>query len=112
MKPWLIAVAVCAMSVFTVSAFSHDDPNEPKRYITTGEVQQIDMKTQTITLKHDPLKNLGLPAATKTFPVKDPAMLKKVKPGDKVLFSARNINGKVMIRTLELPDEHQAAHSH
>ena len=112
MKTLVIAVVIGAMGAFVVPAFSHDDPNEPKRYITTGEVQKVDIKTQTITLKHEPLKNLGAPAATKAFPVKNPDMLKKVKPGDKVLFSARNINGTVMISTLELPSEHQAAHSH
>ena len=112
MKTLVIAVVIGAMGAFVVPAFSHDDPNEPQRYITTGEVQKVDMKTHTITLKHEPIKNLGAPAATKAFPVKNPDMLKKVKPGDKVLFSARNINGTVMISTLELPSEHQSAHSH
>ena len=112
MKTVVIAIVIGAMGAFVVPAFSHDDPNEPQRYITTGEVQKVDMKTHTITLKHEPIKNLGAPAATKAFPVKNPDMLKKVKPGDKVLFSARNINGTVMISTLELPSEHQPAHSH
>ena len=112
MKTVVIAIVIGALGAFVVPAFSHDDPNEPQRYITTGEVQKVDMKTHTITLKHEPIKNLGAPAATKAFPVKNPDMLKKVKPGDKVLFSARNINGTVMISTLELPSERQAAHSH
>lgn len=112
MKSWVMAIAIGAMNVFVVPAFAHDDPNEPQRYITTGEVQKVDMKAQTITLRHEPLKNLRAPAATKAFPVKNPDMLKKVKPGDKVLFSARNINGTVMISTLELSGGHQAPHPH
>lgn len=112
MKALIMAVAIGAMNAFVGSAFAHDDPNEPQRYITTGEVQKVDMKKQTITLKHEPLKNLGAPAATKAFPVKNPDMLKKVKPGDKVLFSARNINGTVMISTLELPGDHQTSLTH
>ena len=105
-----LILAACVAMVAATPALSHEDPNEPKRFYAQGEVQKVDLEEKTITLKHSPLDNLRKPAATSTFPVKNPDMLKKAKPGDKVLFSARNINGTVMISTLEAADA--AGHKH
>jgi Cu(I)/Ag(I) efflux system protein CusF len=56
-----------------------------------GEVRKIDEAAGKITLKHGPIKNLGMDQGmTMTFRVKDPAMLKEVKVGDKVEFEAEN----------------------
>jgi Cu/Ag efflux protein CusF len=38
---------------------------------------------------------------TMVFRVKDPAMLKAVKPGDKVRFDADRINGQFTVTTIE-----------
>jgi Cu/Ag efflux protein CusF len=54
-----------------------------------GEVRKIDEAAGKITLKHGPIKNLGMDQGmTMTFRVKDPAMLKEVQVGDKVEFEA------------------------
>lgn len=54
-----------------------------------GEVRKIDEAAGKITLKHGPIKNLGMDVGmTMTFRVKDPAMLKEVQVGDKVEFEA------------------------
>ena len=54
-----------------------------------GEVRKIDESAGKITLKHGPIKNLGMDQGmTMVFRVKDPAMLKQVKVGDKVQFEA------------------------
>ena len=54
-----------------------------------GEVRKIDEAAGKITLKHGPIKNLGMDVGmTMTFRVKDPAMLKQVQVGDKVEFEA------------------------
>ena len=56
-----------------------------------GEVRKIDEAAGKVTLKHGPIKNLGMDQGmTMTFRVKDPAMLKEVKVGDKVEFEAEN----------------------
>jgi len=53
--------------------------------------RKIDEAAGKITLKHGPIKNLGMDQGmTMTFRVKDPAMLKEVKVGDKVEFEAEN----------------------
>ena len=54
-----------------------------------GEVRKIDESAGKITLKHGPAKSLGMDAPmTMVYRVKDPAMLRQVKVGDKVRFDA------------------------
>ena len=43
-----------------------------------------------------------LPGMTMVFSIQDPAMLQKVKAGDKIKFSAENIKGKLTVTTLEI----------
>ena len=54
-----------------------------------AEVKKIDEGAGKITLKHGPAKSLGMDEPmTMVYPVKDPALLKQVKVGDKVRFEA------------------------
>jgi Cu/Ag efflux protein CusF len=56
-----------------------------------GEVRKIDEAAGKITLKHGPAKSLGMgEPMTMVYRVKDLAMLKLVKVGDKVRFEAEN----------------------
>lgn len=55
----------------------------------SGEVKKIDEGAGKITLKHGPAKSLGMDdPMTMVYRVKDPAMLKQVKVGDKITFEA------------------------
>lgn len=55
----------------------------------SGEVKKIDESAGKITLKHGPAKSLGMEEPmSMVYRVKDPAMLKQVKVGDKVTFEA------------------------
>ena len=65
--------------------------------MTEGEIRKVDMDNKKITIKHGEIKNLDMPGMTMVFQVKDPAMLDKIKPGDKVLFSAEKAGGAIMV---------------
>jgi Cu(I)/Ag(I) efflux system protein CusF len=69
--------------------------------MSTGEVRKVDKEAKKITLKHGEIKNLDMPAMTMVFQVKDPAMLDKFKPGDKVRFRASGEDGKYTLTELE-----------
>ncbi len=69
--------------------------------MSEGEVRKIDKENKRITLKHGPLKNLDMAAMTMVFQVTDPAMLGKVKVGDKVRFVAANPGGKLTVTELQ-----------
>ena len=54
-----------------------------------GEIKKIDEGAGKVTLKHGPASILGMDEPmTMVYRVKDPAMLKQVKVGDKVKFEA------------------------
>lgn len=53
-----------------------------------GEIRKVDMDTQKITIKHGEIKNLDMPGMTMVFQAQDPALLGKIKAGDKVRFKA------------------------
>jgi Cu/Ag efflux protein CusF len=59
------------------------------------------MGSKKITLKHGEIKNLDMPPMTMVFQVKDPAMLERVKAGDKVQFTVDNVNGAMTVLTIE-----------
>lgn len=71
--------------------------------MASGEVRKIDEAAGKITMKHGPIKNLDMEDASMTmvFRVKDPAMLKQVKVGDKVQFGADRINGQITVTTIQ-----------
>lgn len=66
-----------------------------------GEVRKVDTDNKKITLKHGEIKNLDMPGMTMVFQVKDPAMLEKVKSGDKVRFTAEKLNGALTVTNIE-----------
>lgn len=62
-----------------------------------GEIRKIDKENKKITIKHGEIKNLEMPGMTMVFQVKDPAMLDKVKVGDKVKFAAEKLDGAIVV---------------
>lgn len=68
---------------------------------STGEVKKVDKEAQKITLKHGEIKNLEMPPMTMVFKVSEPAVLDKVKAGDKVNFQAEKRDGVFTVTTLE-----------
>ena len=69
--------------------------------MTEAEVRKVDLDAKKITLKHGEIRNLGMPPMSMVFQVKDPSMLEKLKAGDKVQFTADNINGAFTVMTIE-----------
>ena len=70
--------------------------------MTDGEIRKVDMDNKKLTIKHGNIKNLDMPGMTMVFQVKDPAMLDKVKAGDKVKFTADRVNSAFTVLSIEL----------
>ena len=66
-----------------------------------GEVRKVDKDAKKITIKHGPLTKLDMPAMTMVFQVKDPAMLERVKVGDKIKFHAEKVGGAFTVTKIE-----------
>jgi len=106
----LFSFTLASLLFFTGSACAADAASAPvsggpaltaSADMSEGEVRKIDMETKKITLRHGEIKNLGMPGMTMVFQVRDPAMLDKVKAGDKVRFSAEKMNGALVVTNIE-----------
>mgnify|MGYP001615712518 FL=1 len=64
---------------------------------TNGTVKKVDEKAKKVTLIHEELKSLEMPAMTMVFQVADDAVLQKLKVGAKVQFVAERVNGKLTV---------------
>ena len=97
-KHFLIVVAASAIFLPAVQA----DEAHHKNAMAEGEVRKVDKDAKKITIKHGPLRKLDMPAMTMVFQVKDPAMLARVKAGDKVKFEAEKVGGAFTVTRIEL----------
>lgn len=68
---------------------------------TKGEVTKVDAKLKKVTIRHEELKNLEMPAMTMVFAVADEAMIDKFAVGQNVEFLADRVKGKITIVELK-----------
>jgi Cu/Ag efflux protein CusF len=70
--------------------------------LTDGQVTKIDESAGKITIKHGPIKKLGMDhGMTMVFHAGDAVMLKSVKPGDKIKFDAERINNQFTVTKIQ-----------
>ncbi len=95
-------IAAVLISLFCALPALADDKHDHGAGATSeGEVRKVDKDAKKITIKHGPLENLEMPAMTMVFQVKDPAMLDRVKAGDKVKFTAEKVGGAFTVTRIE-----------
>ena len=97
-KNLILTILFSAAAAISSFAAAQSAPGD----MTDGEVRKIDKETGKLTLKHAEIKSLDMPGMTMVFQVKDPAVLDKIKPGDKIKFKAINDGGKFMVTEIEL----------
>ncbi|CZT37804.1 copper-binding protein [Rhizobium sp. 9140] len=68
---------------------------------TKGTVKKVDAKAKKVTLIHEELKDLEMPAMTMVFRVKDDAMLGKLKEGANIEFVAERLEGKLTVTEIK-----------
>ncbi len=120
MKQWIATSAasatLCIAATFAVTAFAANDmagmdmkggaksldaADAANTALTEGIVKKVNPDTGMVTLKHNALENLGMPAMTMAFKAKDAAMLHSIKEGDKVRFRVEKVDGQLTIVKLE-----------
>jgi Cu(I)/Ag(I) efflux system periplasmic protein CusF len=69
--------------------------------LVNGEVIEVDQKEQRVTLKHGPIKSIGMDAMTMEFLVPDAKLLASLKPGAKIRFAAAWKNGDYVLTRVE-----------
>ncbi len=105
----LLARAICVGLLGALSSVSaQTSPSQttapvtmPTAPMVNAEVRKVDKDAGKVTLKHGPITNLEMPGMTMVFRVKDPAMLDKVKEGDKIRFTADKVSGAFTVMSIE-----------
>ena len=73
----------------------------PSGDMTDGEIRKVDVENKKVTIKHGVIKSLDMPAMTMVFQVKEPAMLAKLKAGDKIRFSAEAAGSSMVVTDIK-----------
>ena len=90
--PMAVATAMAVVSLATPLAFAQQAD-------ATGEVRRVDAAAGKVTIKHDAIKALALPAMSLVYQA-DPALLANIKAGDKVRFTATRKDGKYVVTAI------------
>jgi Cu(I)/Ag(I) efflux system periplasmic protein CusF len=99
----IILAALLPSTVLAVEA--HHQPGATNAassaQLADGEILKVAKETKKITIRHGPIPSLDMPPMTMTYQVKDPALLRQVKAGDKIRFLADKIDGAYTIIRVE-----------
>ena len=90
-----IAISLIATLVLSGAAFAQSLPT------VTGTVEKVDTAQGKITIDHGAIPNLEMDAMTMVFRAQDPALLKGIKAGDKVQFTADRVNGQISVTSIK-----------
>lgn len=108
MRAALIATLITAAAGLSAPAFAVDEHHAATpaqapadAQMVEGLVKKVDKSAGKATLSHGPLPNLGMPAMTMVFRVKDPAWLDQMQAGDKIRFMADKVNGAFTVVQFE-----------
>lgn len=101
----LMMIAISLFSMIGAVAYADNYPTQAdkKTVMADGEVKKIDKDAGKVTIKHGPIESLNMPAMTMVFRVKEPAMLDKMKEGEKIKFTAEKISGAFTVTKVEHP---------
>lgn len=68
---------------------------------TKGVVKKVDLRAGKVTVIHEELKSLDMPAMTMVFRIAESAMLETLKEGAEIEFVAERVAGKLTIIELK-----------
>lgn len=108
MKRLLIPAALVAASLLSMPAMAAGDHAHAVAQapaaagqLVDGTVKKVDKTAGEVILSHGELTNLGMPAMTMAFRVKNAAWLDQLKKGDKIRFKADMVNSAVTVVQFE-----------
>lgn len=88
-----LAAAIAVLSVVSTGAFAED--------VIKGTVKKVDMDKGRVTVIHDEIPNLGMPAMTMVFEAGDETMTGKLKEGQEIEFTADRVKGRLTITSIK-----------
>ena len=68
---------------------------------TEAEIRRVDAAAGKVSLKHGEITNLDMPPMTMVFQLRDKALLGNLKAGDRVRFTADQVNGSYTVMDIQ-----------
>ncbi|MBQ0821893.1 copper-binding protein [Microvirga sp. HBU67558] len=90
-----IAISLIAALSLSGTAFAQGLPT------VSGTVEKVDTAQGKITIDHGAIQNLDMEPMTMVFRAQDPNLLKGIKAGDKVQFTADRVNGQISVTSIK-----------
>ncbi len=102
-------IVSAALSLFAASSFAQTTaPTTPAtaavpvvKDMADAEVRKVDKEAKKVTLKHGPIKNLDMPGMTMVFQVRDEKLFDKLVSGEKIKFTAEQLQGAYVVTGVE-----------
>ena len=69
--------------------------------MTVGEITRVDTRTGKLTIRHEEIKNIGMPGMTMVCGLQDAGQATAFKAGDKVRFHVEDKGGALTITRIE-----------
>lgn len=95
------AMTGCAQEDHTNHAAMAQTDTKSAIPLVHAEVKTVDQTAGTVTLAHDAIPNLEMPAMTMAFKVTDAGRLAGMQPGDHIRFKAENVGGEFTVTHFE-----------
>ncbi len=70
--------------------------------LASAEIVKVYLKEKRVLLKHGPIPNLGMSAMTMVFSVKNPKILNSLRPGNKIKFTAEQVQQDFVVTFIEV----------
>jgi Cu/Ag efflux protein CusF len=67
-----------------------------------GEIVKVLASQQKLTLRHEAIPSLDMPAMTMNYRLAKPEMLNGLKAGDKVVFEAEDRKGSYVVTSIQV----------
>ena len=84
-----LALATAISTVAITGAFAEE--------FTKGVVKKVNDKNGKVSIIHEEITNLDMPAMTMVFRTADEAMLESLKAGQEIEFIAERVKGKLTV---------------
>jgi len=86
---------IFATIIAASTAFAQSTP------FVKGTITKVDASAEKLTIRHAPIPNLDMGEMTMVFKAASPDMLKQVKAGDTIQFTADRVNGQITVTSIK-----------
>lgn len=97
----ILCAALLAFSTLSSTAQTTAPTASATKEMAEAEVRKVDKEAKKVTLKHGPIKNLDMPGMTMVFQVRDEKLFDKLAAGEKIKFSAEQLQGAFVVTGVE-----------